>query len=269
MKKLQTLHTMALLLFILIAISVSSGLTREVLSQQSEHKYLAIVIDDFGNSSEGTEEMLALPIKFTGAVMPKQPFSTQDAERLRQSGKAVILHQPMQAHSGRLSWLGTAPILGNMSVERVGEVLSENIDSLQGIKGFNNHMGSLITEDEAKMAEIMRIARERGLYFTDSVTTAKSVAEKAARAAGVPYIKRDVFLDSTQDKSRIKANLRKAADIAKKNGYALAIGHVGAEGGKVTAEAIGEMYKQLEAEGIEFVTTDELVATLTNLESLS
>jgi hypothetical protein len=154
-------------------------------------------------------------------------------------------------------------------VERVGEVLSENIDSLQGIKGFNNHMGSLITEDEAKMAEIMRIVRERGLYFTDSVTTAKSVAEKAARAAGVPYIKRDVFLDSTQDKSQIKANLRKAADIAKKNGYALAIGHVGAEGGKVTAEAIGEMYKQLEAEGIEFVTTDELVATLTNLGSLS
>ncbi len=37
------------------------------------------------------------------------------------------------------------------------------------------------------------------MYFLDSLTTAKSVGEEVAKEVGVPYIKRDVFLDSTQD----------------------------------------------------------------------
>lgn len=222
---------------------------------------LAIVIDDFGNNSSGTDEMLALPIKFTGAVMPELEYTKTDQERLLNNGKAVILHQPMEAHTGQRSWLGKTPILSSMTTDEAVDTFKGNLESVSKATGFNNHMGSKITEDKEKMTAVLNEAKSRNLYFLDSLTTSKSVGEETARELGVPYVKRDVFLDSTQDIKTIENNLLKAAEIAKENGSAVAIGHVGAEGGKATAQAISNLYKQLEGEGIEFVTLDELIAS--------
>ena len=224
-------------------------------------KYIAIVIDDFGNNSKGTEEMLNLPIKFTGAVMPLMPYSDEESQRLKAMDKEVILHQPMQAHTGSRSWLGPVPILSDMSMEETIQQFNQNVDSLNPI-GFNNHMGSLITEDKEKMQAILSIAKSKNMFFVDSVTTSKSVAEKAANEIGVPYIKRDVFLDSTQDISKIKDNIYKTAKIADEKGYALAIGHVGAEGGVCTAQALKDTYKQLQNKNYQFVTVSELLSKI-------
>lgn len=222
-----------------------------------EKPKVAIVIDDFGNNSSGTEEMLSLPIKFTGAVMPYMPYSQAEMNALAENGKEVILHQPMEAHTGKRSWLGETPILGNMSVEEVKETFNKNADQLNKAVGFNNHMGSLITEDKEKMTAMLKLAKERNWYYVDSVTTGKSIAASTAQELGVPVIKRDVFLDSTQDKYKIKENLIKTINIAKEKGYALAIGHVGAEGGKVTAQAIKEVTDEL-GDSVEFVYVSEL-----------
>jgi hypothetical protein len=219
---------------------------------------LAIVIDDFGNNSAGTAEMLSLPVVFTGAVMPNMPYSVDEAKALAKNGKAVILHQPMQAHDGKLSWLGPNPILSEQTPAEAAKIFEENIKQLDYPKGFNNHMGSAVTEDAEKMDAIMQVAAENNMFFVDSVTTAKSVAEAAAKKYNVPYVKRDVFLDSTQDLETVKNNLIKAAEIAKKNGKALAIGHVGAEGGVVTAMAINQLKDEIEEMGVEFVPVGEL-----------
>lgn len=219
---------------------------------------VAIIIDDFGNNSAGTEEMLNLPIKFTGAVMPYMPNSENEAKLLISKGKEVILHQPMEAHTGKRSWLGETPILENMSIENVRETFSKNADQLNNAVGFNNHMGSLITEDKEKMKAILEIAKEKGWFYIDSVTTGKSVAGDVAKAIGIPYGKRDVFLDSTQDKSKIKENLRRTIKIAEEKGNAIAIGHVGAEGGKVTAEAIKEIVDEI-GNKVEFVFASDVV----------
>lgn len=68
------------------------------------------------------------------------------------------------------------------------------------------------------------------MYFLDSLTTAKSVGEDVAKEVGVPYIKRDVFLDSTQDIKTVEKNILRAAEISKQKGTAVAIGHVGCRG---------------------------------------
>ena len=47
---------------------------------------LAILIDDFGYCGAGTEEMLALSIPFTAAVMPFSSCTAEEAERVRQAG---------------------------------------------------------------------------------------------------------------------------------------------------------------------------------------
>ena len=49
-----------------------------------------------------------------------------------------------------------------------------------------------------------------------------------------------------------------AAEIAKKNGYAVAIGHVGPAGGITTAEAIKRAVPEIEKMGVKLVTVSEL-----------
>ena len=229
---------------VLLLLRISIHRTVQTISPNTQPK-LAIVIDDFGNNSAGTEEMLALP--------------KADQDKLLDNGKAVILHQPMEAHTGQRSWLGKTPILSNMSTEEAVDTFKSNLDSVDKAKGFNNHMGSKITEDKDKMTALLKEAKDRNMYFLDSLTTAKSVGEEVAKEVGVPYIKRDVFLDSTQDIKTVEKNILRAAEIAKQKGTAVAIGHVGAEGGIVTATALNNLYKQLENEGIKFVTLEEII----------
>ena len=49
-----------------------------------------------------------------------------------------------------------------------------------------------------------------------------------------------------------------------KNGFAIAIGHVGPEGGKITAQAIKQMTPKLMSEGIEFVTISKMKELIEN-----
>lgn len=255
--KLVTISEIILLLiFFVLIIRLIQPKTASV--ADIEKPKVAIVIDDFGNNSAGTEEMLKLPIKFTGAVMPYMPESVNEMNKLIEAGKEVILHQPMEAHTGKRSWLGETPILGNMSIEETRNTFIKNAEQLNKAVGFNNHMGSLITEDKEKMTAILEIAKEKGGFYVDSVTTAKSIASDTAKELGVPTVKRDVFLDSTQDKNKIKENLRKAIKIAEEKGSSLAIGHVGAEGGKVTAAAIKEILEEA-GNRVDFVFASELV----------
>lgn len=248
-----------LLLSIFLALTARLVINKTVTAANLEKPKIAIVIDDFGNNSQGTEEMLDLPIKFTGAVMPYMPYTEKEMDLLAEKGKEVILHQPMEAHTGKRSWLGETPILGSMSIEEVKNTFIKNSNQLTKATGFNNHMGSLITEDKEKMTAILKTAKEKGWFYVDSVTTAKSIAESTAKELGVPTVKRDVFLDSTQDKNKIKENLIKTINIAEEKGSALAIGHVGAEGGKVTAAAIKEVINEI-GDKVEFVYASELAA---------
>ncbi len=118
-------------------------------------------------------------------------------------------------------------------------------------------MGSLITEDKEKMTAILEIAKEKNWFYIDCVTTADSVAYDTAKELGIPAVKRDVFLDSTQNKEKIKENITKAINIAKEKGSALAIGHVGPEGGKATAQALKEVISEKGNE-VEFVYAGEI-----------
>ena len=98
----------------------------------------------------------------------------------------------------------------------------------------------------------------KGVPFVDSMTTAKSLGKAVAAEKGVALLERDVFLDSTDSVAVVKDNLRKAGEVALEKGAAIAIGHVGPEGGKITAQAIKEAAPELERAGITFVTVSEL-----------
>lgn len=220
---------------------------------------LAILIDDFGYGGEGTAEMLALPIPFTAAVMPFSDNTEADAEAVRRAGKEIFIHMPMESLTGRKEWVGDWGIFLNMSEEEIRKRTEEAFSVLPDAKGLNNHMGSAVMEDERSLSAVMDVLQEKGGLFVDSMTTAQSLGRQIAEEKGVPFRGRDVFLDSTDSVEEVKRNLRQAAEVALENGGALAIGHVGPEGGMVTVQAISDLIPELEAAGIAFVPVSELV----------
>ncbi|GAE90468.1 divergent polysaccharide deacetylase family protein [Acetivibrio straminisolvens] len=74
----------------------------------------------------------------------------------------------------------------------------------------------------------------------------------------IPCYERNIFLDGQKPKEHVIKKLREAANIAEKNGFAVAIGYVGTEGGKVTAEAIQEMLPEFDERNIQLVFISEL-----------
>lgn len=219
---------------------------------------LAIVIDDFGYNGEGTDAMLALPIPLTVAVMPFSEFSQENAEQAETVGKEVIIHMPMESLEGKPEWVGEKGIFHTMSDEQIKASLDEAFSVLPNAVGMNNHMGSAIMEDKRCLGIVLDAVKESDGFFVDSVTTAKSQGKALAQEKGVPYLARRVFLDSTDDIGVVKKNLRKAAEVALKDGEAVAIGHVGPEGGNITVKAIESLIPELEKAGITFVTAGEL-----------
>lgn len=220
---------------------------------------VAIVIDDFGFNGAGTKEILALQIPITCAVLPFSEFTKIDSELIHKYGQEIIIHIPMEPQQGDPRWLGRKGITEGLSDDEIEEIVREALDELPCAVGINNHMGSKATENQRIMETIMKVLQEKGLFILDSKTSTHSVVESVAEAYAVPYIGRTLFLDNTKDKTYIKKQLKKLGEIAQKEGYAVAIGHVGPEGGVVTASAIREMIPQLEAMGIEFVFLSQLM----------
>lgn len=220
--------------------------------------YLAIIIDDFGNNGEGTDEMLALDIPFTAAVMPFSEGTVQDKDKVKAAGKEMIVHMPMESLIGKRSWVGDKGIFLNMTDEEIKAVVDEAFSILDGAVGLNNHMGSAIMEDERALNVVVNGVVDRGLIFIDSRTTPNSLSKKLCESRDCCLLGRDVFLDSTDDISVVKKQLMKAAEIAVKNGTEIAIGHVGPEGGKITAQAIKDLVPEIEKMGVEFVTITQM-----------
>lgn len=63
--------------------------------------YVVLIIDDFGNNGNGTEEMLKLNVPVTAAVMPFMPFSKADALAAKNANLEVILHLSMEPNQGK------------------------------------------------------------------------------------------------------------------------------------------------------------------------
>ncbi|MBE7040900.1 MAG: divergent polysaccharide deacetylase family protein [Ruminococcaceae bacterium] len=222
---------------------------------------LAIVIDDFGLQRKGVSEMLALDCKLTAAVMPFLAYSEADAEAAVENGKEVIIHIPMQATTHDIpSHLGPRPVTIRDSESDIKKWVSDAAENLPEAVGANIHMGTLSSSKEYVMRPLMEALHAKGMIFLDSKTSSKSVCRAVAGQTGIRFAENDVFLEhESKSKGYIKKRLRKAMKIAQEKGACIAIGHVGCEGGKVTAEAIAELLPEFSENGVQLVFLSELI----------
>jgi len=96
--------------------------------------------------------------------------------------------------------------------------------------------------------------KRRGLFFVDSYTTSKSTGLDEAGKMNIPTARRHVFLDNVHDQKKICRQLEQLVVLAKKNGWAIGIGHPN----QATLKALTNCRKQL-LENVEIVGVSTLV----------
>ena len=236
-----------------------------------ETYYVAIVIDDFGNggAEDATLEttkidkdivaMMDLPIPITGAVIPGQPNAPIHAQLLKSKNHGVIVHMPMEAKKQRSEWNTPYTISAHLSKEEIVERTNAAIAHIGVATGLNNHTGSAATESKEAMQAVVQTVAENSMLVLDSVTSSKSKIQQVSEELGINYLRRDVFLDDgPQSADFVAKRMKKTLDVAKKQGYAIAIGHVGPSGGMSTVNGIASMISHMEEQGVVFVTIDQL-----------
>lgn len=185
---------------------------------------IAVIIDDVGIDRKRSIEAIALPAPVTLAFLPYAHRVDSLASLARQSGHELLVHMPMEPMDQDID-TGQGVLTSTMDLKQFEETLEKNLGALHEYVGINNHMGSRLTADAQAMNRLMTALRNRGLAFVDSRTSAQSVAARVARAHGLPWAERQIFLDHTPGIDNVRQSLAALEDIARRKGQAIAIGH--------------------------------------------
>jgi len=236
----------ALLLIAVIAILSSTSAYAE--------KFASIIIDDLGNSYEYGYDIINLPGALTLAILPRTIYAKDLARLGMRKHKEIMLHLPMQSVENQKHSPGTLDL--HMTRLEFVRQLRLNLNSVPYVRGVNNHMGSLLTRHPGHMSWLMdELAHHGGLYFVDSKTTSKSIADKIAIEHQVPNLSRDFFLDPKYDEKTIKRQFDLFIKKVNKRGYALAIAHPHPNTIKFLQAHLSELAKQ----GITLVPVSQLI----------
>lgn len=209
---------------------------------------LAIIIDDVSFPWQ-TRLMKEIPYKITPAFFPPTKGHPETV-RLSHEFAFAMIHLPLEAkHFMR-------PEEETLKASDSYEVIEKRIKRIKAwfphIKYYNNHTGGFYTANYEAMDKLIKVMKEEGLEFVDSRTIGNSKAPEIAKKYGMFLYSRDVFLDNSTVKSEIKEQLKVAVLKAKRNGYAIAIGHPH----KNTLEVLRDSKELLQ--GVELVYLNEL-----------
>ncbi|MBE9528182.1 MAG: divergent polysaccharide deacetylase family protein [Proteobacteria bacterium] len=217
---------------------------------------IAIVIDDFGYDIKRLRRLFGVDAEIAVAVLPHQKYSTASAEEAHLHGWQVLLHLPMEPENSSVNDPGKGALYTSMDNSAIRTTLDRDLSSVPYVSGVNNHMGSKATADTRMMRIVLKQVAERGLFFLDSRTTAKSVAGDLMASMGVRGGVRSIFLDNTRNHDYIRAQIGELVRTARRTGSAIAIGHPYNE----TIDVLLETVPLLKESGIEVVSITDLMA---------
>jgi len=184
---------------------------------------LAILIDDFGYRLQDETQVLQMPLGVSVAIFPHAPYSQLMMEKAHQQGRQILIHLPMAPLSKQP--LEKDTLTPAMSFQQVQRIVDQAIQAIPYAVGINNHMGSAMTSSLGGMQNVMQAMNAHSLFFLDSMTIGNSQTTTAAQGTHVKVIKRNVFLDDVQNDAAITEQFQRAVALARRQGYAIAIGH--------------------------------------------
>jgi len=215
---------------------------------------VAIIIDDMGYDKGLAEKFIKLDDSLTFAILPFCRYSTEIARLADLKGCQIMLHMPMEPNEYPAVDPGKGTLLAAMTPDERISQLERNLDAVPNIKGVNNHMGSKLTTLSDEMNQIFSVLKKRGLFFIDSRTSAATLTRSSAKLFKVPYAERDVFLDHSQNREAIRAQIEELIRIAEVTGRAVGIGHPH----EATYEVLAQMMPELKKR-VKLVSASEIV----------
>ncbi len=215
--------------------------------------YVTIIIDDFGHNFKYFNLLKKVKEPVDCAVLPGLAYSQESAIRLEKMGAEVMLHCPMEPLSKSVN-PGPGAIFSAMSDDEIKDVFLKNLQTVPHAVGVNNHMGSKACLDNRVMEIIIKESKDRGLFFVDSLTNAKSLASKEAKKLGCTIIKRDVFLDNVRTEQQIKKSFDELIRIGRRYGSAVGIGHYCEE----TLTVLPECIKKIKNNDLKIIPVSEM-----------
>ncbi len=164
-----------------------------------------------------------MPKAVSVAIFPNAPDSQMMMNKAHQQGREILIHLPMAPLSKQP--LEKDTLTPSMSAAEVKRIVDQAIRNIPYAIGINNHMGSAMTSSRSGMDNVMQAMNAHNLFFLDSMTIGNTQSVNAAQGTRVKVIKRNVFLDDVQNEGEIRRQFERAIQLARKNGYAIAIGH--------------------------------------------
>ena len=226
--------------------------------QAQDGARLCFVIDDGGQNLETLRSYLEVPVPIAIAVMPKLAHTKESARMVVAAGKELMLHQPMQSVSLSL-WPGPGAVEPDMTAGQIKELVASNLEELGvGVRGMNNHEGSLITADLAMIGAVLDVALDYGVFFMDSRTSSNTKAPQAALSRGMKILERDIFIDNVLERDAMLGQIMEGLELANKNGKAIMIGHVD-KSADILPALLTELAAELEEKGYLVVCPSQLV----------
>ena len=194
--------------------------TSEIKLTPSKPK-LAIIIDDMSVRSQ-VNAIKSLGLRLTMSFLPPSKIHPNSAI-LASHEKRYMVHLPLEALNFSHNEPNTLRVKD--SQEKIIKRIKELKRMFPKVQYINNHTGSKFTSNEIAMNRLIYALKSNGIYFIDSRTTADTKAPKVMKNFGLKYMARDVFLDHDMDKKAVKKQIKRAVELAKEYGSAIAIGH--------------------------------------------
>jgi uncharacterized protein len=207
---------------------------------------VAIIIDDLGYDRAMANKFIEMNTVLTISVLPDSPFLKSIVAAANQKGYEILLHLPMEPDEYPRIQPGPGALLMEMSPDELIAQLYHDLGQVPHLIGVNNHMGSRMTKDPPKLRQVFSVLKKEGLFFIDSRTTAETQCEPSARLLQVPFAERDVFIDHSTDPEFIRRQIKRLINRAKRQGYAIGIGHPHLITFQILQEALPELEKEVD-----------------------
>jgi len=206
---------------------------------------VAIIIDDIGYDPKIVDYFLSIDVPLTYSILPFSPYQKKVIGKVRAKKCEIMLHLPMEPVEYPEVNPGPGALLISMTAQELTHHLNAALDTIPGAVGVNNHMGSRLTTDPDQMHRVLKILKQRGLFFIDSRTSYDTVSREQARSLKLPYAQRKIFLDNNTSPQKIKIQLEKLIWYARKRGEAVGIAHPHKETFRILAQEIPKLKRQI------------------------
>jgi len=195
---------------------------KTTLAYKTSKPKLAIVIDDVSRQNQ-INAIKATGVTMTPSIFPPSELS-MTSHHLAKGLKHYMIHLPMESGSKQFN-SQYKTLLTTFSDTEVTARVQELRKLFPKARYINNHTGSVYTNSYKSMRKLYGALRKEGFVFVDSRTIGSSKVRKIAHEFGDAYVARDIFIDNKHTVKYIHKQLAQAVAIAKKKGYAVAIGH--------------------------------------------